>query len=257
MTKEQKRFIELIGTAANLFYNKGVRVLPSLVIAMAIKESNWGKSKLSTDAYNYFGMKWTTKCGTRYVEMYTKEWDKATQSYKTITAKFRAYDNMVEGIKGFYDFITGYKRYVNLIGETDPAQACIKIQQDGWATAPDYATSLYKNYILKYNLTEYDNEDVVADPVNENLSYILGKIYTTNVNLYIRETPGGVKRKMYEITPNARIHSYVDTHGDVILKAGTRVTCLDVVKEGNNTWLKIPSGFICAVFNDKIYVGGN
>ena len=48
MTKEQKRFIELIGTAANLFYNKGVRVLPSLVIAMAIKESNWGKSKLST-----------------------------------------------------------------------------------------------------------------------------------------------------------------------------------------------------------------
>lgn len=86
--------------------------------------------------------------------------------------------------------------------------------------------------------------------------YIKGKVYTTEVNLYIREAPSGRKRKMYEITANARINSYVDPYGDAVLKAGTRVTCLDTVQEGNSTWIRIPSGYICAVYNNKTYVGG-
>lgn len=256
MTKEQKQFIEAIGMAAAEYY-KLYNILPSLVIAMAIKESNWGKSKLSASYFNYFGMKWTTKCGTKYVEMYTKEWDKATGKYITVSAKFRAYDSIAEGIKGFYTFITGYKRYANLIGEKDPAQACTKIQKDGWATSPTYATSLYNDYIVKYSLTDYDKEVIPNPDPDVKPYYIKGKVYATKVNLYIRETPNGVKRKMYEITANARINSYPDSHGDAVLKAGTRVTCMDVVQDGSSTWIRIPSGWICAVYNNtKIYVGG-
>ena len=67
--------------------------------------------------------------------------------------------------------------------------------------------------------------------------------------------PNGIKKKPYECTVNAKIHSYTDTHGYIVLKAGTRVTCLDVVNYGNAVWLLIPSGYICAI-NDtgKIYV---
>lgn len=87
--------------------------------------------------------------------------------------------------------------------------------------------------------------------------YIKGKVYITKVNLYIREKPNGRKHKMYEITADARIHSYVDPYGDAVLRAGTRVTCIDVVQDGGSCWIKIPSGWICAVFNnEKIYVGG-
>lgn len=256
MTKEQERFIELIGCTANIFYNKGFKILPSLVTAMAIKESNWGKSLLSASYFNYFGMKWNTKCGTKWVELNTKEWDKAAGKYITIKAKFRAYANMAEGIKGFYDFILGYKRYSNLVGETDPAEACRKIQADGWATAPTYATSLYNDYIVKYGLTRFDGASVTPAPEDPaELSYIKGNVYTTQVNLYIRKTPGGVKKKPYELTVNAKLNSYQDPYGDAVLKAGTRVTCMDIVKDGNSAWMLIPSGYVCAVTGTgKIYI---
>ena len=253
MTVQQK-FIDQIGKAAQAYYPK-YQILPSLVIAMAIKESAWGVSVLGAKNHNYFGMKWNTKCGTKWVEYSTKEFKDG--KYITVKAKFRSYDTMEEGIKGFYDFLSGYKRYANLIGEKDPATACQKIQADGWATAPDYAVSLYTNYILKYNLTVYDTVDAVPDPVDpgENLSYIKGKVYKTKVNLYIRKTPGGTKKKPYELTVSGKINSYCDPYGNAVLRAGTRVTCLDVVHDGSSTWLLIPSGYICAVTSSgKVYV---
>lgn len=250
----QQIFIEQIGEAAQAYYPK-YKILPSLVIAMAIKESNWGSSKLASINHNYFGMKWNTKCGTKWVEYNTKEF--INGKYETVKAKFRSYDILEEGIKGFYDFISGYKRYANLIGEMDPATACQKIQADGWATAPDYAVSLYTNYILKYNLTTYDTVDssqpVKPEPAAED--YIIGRVYTTQVGLYIRKTPSGIKKKPYELTVNAKINSHSDPYGNAVLNAGTRVTCLDVAHDGSSTWILIPSGWICAVnHTGKVYV---
>lgn len=250
MTAAQKKFIDQIGKAAQAYYPT-YKILPSLVIAMAIKESAWGVSALGANNHNYFGMKWTTKCGTKWVEYSTKEFKNG--KYITVKAKFRSYDTMEEGIKGFYDFLSGYKRYANLIGEKDPATACHKIQADGWATAPDYAISLYTGYICKYNLTAYDQNDVVPVPVNP--AYEVGKVYTLDTNLYIRKAPNGIKKKPYELTVNAKINSYQDAYGDAVLKAGTRVTCMDVVKDGSSIWLLIPSGYVCAVTSSgKVYI---
>lgn len=241
MTNEQIKFINDIGTAAAKYYNE-YKILPSLVVAMAIKKSGWGKSKLASKNHNYFGMKWTTKCGTKWVEYNTKEF--VDGKYVTVKAKFRSYDTIEEGIQGFYKFITGYKRYANLIGETGPAVACTKIQADGWATAPNYDTSLYNDYIIKYDLTKFDK----LDPVDDTKPYyIKGKVYLTGVNLHVRHTPNGIKKKPYEVTVNAKVNGYCDHYGNFVLNAGTRVTCLDVVKEGNSIWLLIPSGYICAV----------
>lgn len=241
MTNEQIKFMDDIGEAARKYYG-AYKILPSLVVAMAIKESGWGKSQLASKNHNYFGMKWTTKCGTKWVEYNTKEY--VNGKYVTVKAKFRSYDTMEEGIEGFYKFITGYKRYSNLIGETDPAQACIKIQQDGWATAPTYATSLYNDYIVKYGLTKYDTGEPDQDVKPY---YMKGKTYLTGVNLHIRHTPNGIKKKPYEVTVNAKVNGYCDHYGNFVLNAGTRVTCLDVVRDGNSIWLCIPSGYVCAV----------
>lgn len=256
MTKDQKTFIETIGAAAHRCY-KVSDILPSLVIAMAIKESAWGKSELSKKHFNFFGMKWVSTCGCKWVEYSTKEWDKKTQQYITVKAKFRSYSSVEEGIQGFYTFLQ-YKRYANLKGEKDPLQACLKIQQDGWATAPTYGASLYNDYIVKYTLTAYDAAYLMPDPEPDiKPYYIKGKTYVTKVNLYIREKPNGRKRKMYEITADGKVHSYTDPYGDAVLRAGTRVTCIDVIQDGGSCWMLIPSGWICAVFNnEKIYVGG-
>ena len=253
MTHEQLKFRNTIGEAAKAFYNE-YKILPSLVVAMAIKESNWGKSQLSAKNHNYFGMKWNTKCGTKYVELPTKEY--VNGKYVTVNAKFRAYDTLTEGIEGFYKFITGYKRYNNLIGEMDPREACIKVQKDGWATAPNYGISLYNDYVVKYDLTVFNRVgDTVHDPVEDpSGAYEVGKVYVTDVNLNIRHYPNGAKKKMYELTVSGKMNSYQDANGNAVLRAGTRVTCMDTVTMGHSIWMLIPSGYICAVNDGKVYI---
>lgn len=174
MTKEQQNFIEEVARAC--IKNKEYNILPSLTIAQAIKESNWGKSGLSTKAFNFFGMKWIKSCKCDYIEMPTKEWDGS--KYISVNAKFRRYNNFADGIKGYYEFIHSYKRYSNLIGEKDSKKACELIAKDGWATSPTYGTSLYNDYVIRYNLTQYDKYELPADaPENKTnvIEYIVVK----------------------------------------------------------------------------------
>lgn len=110
-------------------------------------------SDLSDICFNYFGMKCTNGCGCTYKEYNTKE-QKKDGSYITIRAKFRRYNSVAEGIKGYYDFLN-YKRYQNLKGVTDYRIACDLIAKDGWATSLTYAESL-KKYVEYYNLQEWD-----------------------------------------------------------------------------------------------------
>ena len=161
-------FISMIADASIKYYDR-YKILPSLTIAQAIKESNWGKSMLSAVNYNYFGMKWRQGCGTSYAEYMTKEY--VNGKYISVKQKFRSYPSPQEGIKGYYEFLK-YPRYANLKGVTDSAKACIMIQQDGWATAPDYGISLYRDYIVKFNLLAYDYI-VLPDPA-----------YTPTGNIY-------------------------------------------------------------------------
>lgn len=243
MTNEQLTFILKVADACRKYYPV-YRILPSLTIAQTIKESNWGKSKLSSKYFNFHGLKWKEGCGCDFVTMPTKEY--VNGKYIVVNAKFRAYKSFEEGIKGYYDFLSGYKRYHNLIGITDPVTACQLIQADGYATSPTYATSLYNDYILRYNLTQYD---VMDSPV-----YIAGKVYTLQNDMYIRKEPNGDHKTFDEITDNARLNGYTDANGYAILKSGTRVTCLDVSSTGSSIWILIPSGWICGKSKTRTYV---
>lgn len=147
-------FVKKIGNAAVKYYDK-YKILPSLTIAQAILESNWGKSGLSKDCHNYFGMKWSEGCGTAYKEYSTKE-QRSNGSYYTIKARFRKYPSLEQGIKGYYDFLQ-YPRYKNLKGVKDYKEAAKLIRLDGWATSLTYTNNLIK-LIETYKLTDYDKK---------------------------------------------------------------------------------------------------
>lgn len=144
----------------------------SPIIAQAIHESGWGESKLSAKYHNYFGLKCGTKWTGKSVNMTTQE-EYSAGSLTTISANFRAYDSMEEGVKGYFDFIQ-LPRYSNLKGVTSPRQYLTNIKNDGYATGSKYVEN-NMNLINLYNLTQFDvpvaeepKKDVEqkADPVD-------------------------------------------------------------------------------------------
>lgn len=133
-----------------------IRVV-SPIIAQACIESAFGKSKLSAQYHNYFGLTCGTGWTGRSVSM--KTWEEYTPGVKTdITQNFRVYDSMAAGVKGYFEFLQ-YPRYKNLKGVTDPQRYLELIKKDGYATASNYV-SANMAIIQQYGLTKYDTEKV-------------------------------------------------------------------------------------------------
>lgn len=80
---------------------------------------------------------------------------------------------------------------------------------------------------------------------NEALTYSIGKTYTTRVDhLHVRYSVWGQIKKYAQLTRDGMKHAY----SDGCLKKGTTVTVKDVKKDdAGATWVKIPSGWICAI----------
>ena len=121
------------------------------------------------------------------------------------------------------------------------------IQQDGWATSPTYAESLYNDYIVKYNLTKFDTDFGIN-------KYIIGNVYTLDVNLYIRKEPNGEAIKYDSLCDGYKGNSKYDDFGQAILLKGCRVICRNTKVVDNNIWIEISIGWICAVNNGKEYI---
>lgn len=80
---------------------------------------------------------------------------------------------------------------------------------------------------------------------NEALTYSIGKTYTTRVDhLHVRYSVWGQIKGYAQLTADGMKHAY----SDGCLKKGTTVTVKAVKKdEAGATWVKIPSGWICAI----------
>lgn len=159
MNISKDEFIKQVASAMIELYPK-YKILPSLGIAQAIKESNYGKSDCN-NSFNFFGMK-ANKTDKNFIELSTKEWN--GKEYITIKAKFLVFHSFTEGMEGYCKFIHKYKRYSNIIGETDALKCCDLIKTDGWATSPTYASGL-KTLISQYNLTQYDSLAILGYPL--------------------------------------------------------------------------------------------
>lgn len=151
MSKE-KFMREVAPVIVRVATEKGYKY-PSAIIAQAICESNWGDSKLSRDYFNFFGMKCGSSWKGKYTDMRTKEeYKKGTLT--SISAKFRAYDSIEEGIRGYFDFIS-MKRYANLKNATSARDYIEKLKADGYATSSVYVGTVYSIWQVN-NLGVYD-----------------------------------------------------------------------------------------------------
>lgn len=150
-----QEFITKIAGYVKKYANSyGIKV-HSPIIAQAILESGWGKSRLASQYHNYFGLKCGTKWTGKSVNMTTQE-EYQPGTMTTIKDNFRVYDNMEEGVKGYFEFIQ-LARYQNLKGITDPKKYLETIKADGYATSSSYVTNTYE-LVKQYKLTQYDTE---------------------------------------------------------------------------------------------------
>lgn len=151
MTPDQQAFLDKVVPLAK----KEARyagILPSLTLAQAIIESNWGRSILAQQGHNYFGIKGDYL--GQSVRKDTKEW--VGGGYVTVTAAFRKYPSMKVGFADHSTFLHK-DRYQPLWGVTDYRDACRIIRECGYATSPTYTTTLI-NTIESYDLDQYDKD---------------------------------------------------------------------------------------------------
>lgn len=92
----------------------------------------------------------------------------------------------------------------------------------------------------------------VCEITQEKKRYEVGRTYTVAVdNLNVRTAPNGTRKNFYEISTDAQKHA--NKKGQ--LMKGTKVTCKELHSDGyGNLWMKIPSGWICAIYQNKVYV---
>lgn len=117
---------------------------PKMVRANAVLGIKVGKSKV------HFGKAWKDKAyDTKTKECYDGK------TYVTINDMFRAYDSVADAIEDYYDMLASCSRYKECLNQTDPQKCITAIKNGGYATAPDYITTIM-SIVKKYNLTQYD-----------------------------------------------------------------------------------------------------
>lgn len=124
----------------------------SIILAQGIVESNSGRSQLSLDSKNHFGIKCKDWAGRKvYYE------DDDFVNGKLIKSCFRAYDNVLDSYADHSDFLLKGKRYRWLfdLERTDYKGWAKGLKKSGYATNPNYANMLI-SIIEKYNLYIYD-----------------------------------------------------------------------------------------------------
>lgn len=166
-------FIEFVGEIARRDWIERKLVLPSVVVAQAIKESASGTSELAQKANALFGIKENGWTGKTYIKDASEQ--NKDGSYRTDrNVEWRAYDSWEESIIDHNTYIATRKignqtepNWYNVIGEESYVLAVQHLQdaQFAYATSKTYAESLIRDYIEKYNLTRFDviEDDVAPD----------------------------------------------------------------------------------------------
>ena len=251
MTKNE--FLEIVSKLVVEENNRrGKPLFASVVIAQAICESGWGQSQIMMKANAIFGIKATSSWKGKVYNANTKECYDGV-SYTNINACFRAYNSLAESIADYFDLITKLERYRKACVANSPLECITAIKNGGYATSPTYINTIM-SIINSNNLTQYDNIENVQNSIDNSKRYIKGKNYTLQVDLNVRTGAGiSYKVKKYnELTVDGKRHAYIQTNA--VLKKGTIVTCLEIIKNGQDIWLKIPSGYVAGYYQGNEYI---
>lgn len=146
----QEDFIEMLRVPALESYER-TGVLPSITIAQAILESSWGRSALSQDALNFFGIKGTYQDASVYVttQEYTKD-----GTWITIKDTFKKYPSITESLIDHGNLLLS-EHYQGVVNQSDYKAMAHALSHSGYATDPDYAEKLI-DLIKVYQLHRLD-----------------------------------------------------------------------------------------------------
>ena len=248
---QQKAFLNMIIPIAQEQAKKhGNKIYASVCIAQACQESGWGTSAKMVNANAVYGI----KVGKSAWHFGTAWKDKAYKSGTTeyydgknptaIVDFFRQYDSIEDATEDYFDMLCHCQRYKPALNRANPADCIRAIVAGGYATGPDYAQHII-NLIKTHNLAWYDSNPAAA------LSpYQIGKVYTLQNDMYVRQTPNGNKIKFDSLTEDGKKNGKYDEEGNAILKKGTRVTCRSM----SENWMQIPSGWVCAYNSKSVYI---
>ncbi|MBQ8959441.1 MAG: glucosaminidase domain-containing protein [Bacteroidales bacterium] len=125
---------------------------PSVLIAQAAIESNWGRSTLSARYNNFFGIKAGKSWKGKTVNMKTGEVFDGKNV--TITSNFRVYDSLADSIRD-RNRLLRTARYKAVEPATTPQAQAEAIRAAGYCTATNYVSSIMAT-IAANNLTQYD-----------------------------------------------------------------------------------------------------
>ena len=127
----------------------------------------------------------------------------------------------------------------------------IVISQSGYNSKRFWTSTIKKGYAL----SGYTFQGFIYNPAVT--SYNVGSTYTLQANMNVR-TGAGTNysiKKVSQLTADGKKHATsTSSTANAVLKKGTKVTALAIKTVGNDTWLQIPSGWICAVKGSAIYV---
>lgn len=147
------------------------RIPASIILAQGLYESNAGRSPLSREANNHFGI----KCH--------KDWTGLTftQDDETKNECFRKYDSPEESFRDHSVYLSTQDRYkplfrldiTNYKGWANGLKSC------GYATNPQYSEHLIKN-IEDYNLNRFDVSDLSF--VNDSIQPVKDSFKTISQN---------------------------------------------------------------------------
>lgn len=157
-TNDKRAFIEkLAPTAQSLESTYGI--LPSIILAQAALESNYGHSELAKDYHNLFGVK-TEADDPQGIDFMTSEY--VDGEWIEIKDRFKVYPSWEESLRKHSELIyygTSWDEnfYSDVLeGKNYHAQAK-GLQSAGYATDPNYAKKIIE-MIEYWNLDQYDGK---------------------------------------------------------------------------------------------------
>lgn len=154
---EHRKFINKLAPQAQRLQGQ-YNILPSITLAQAILESDWGTSKLASKYYNLFGVK-AQDGSTNSVYLNTQEF--VNGRYVTVKVRFQVYQNWNESLADHAKLLAygtkwNSQQYKDVVSATNYLQAADGLQQDGYATDPTYTKKLI-SLIRQYKLYQYDD----------------------------------------------------------------------------------------------------
>lgn len=148
----REEFIEAVADEAVKFQEE-YGITPSVTIAQAILESNWGQSGLAQNEQNYFGIKGSADSPQYQTQEYEEDWVERE-------AGFRSYASLEESVEDYAQLLaegTGWNQdlYQAVIEADHYEEAARALQEAGYATDPDYSNKVI-SLIERHELDRYD-----------------------------------------------------------------------------------------------------